>query len=90
MEIDFCSDEMTTSEENRYIFSFKKVINTERERRAKGNRIILQILISSAHSLHQVFPQEKTKAAEKDLVVSAEEQKTLRHSENLASCTNRP
>lgn len=78
---------MTTSEENRYIFSFKKVINTEKRRRqsyATSNSDLF-----GPQSPPGLSSDEKTKTAEKDLIVSAEEQKTLRHSENLASCTNR-
>lgn len=46
------------------------------------------MLIYLVHIPHLVYSKD---TAQKDLIVSAEEQKALRHrtSENLASCTNR-
>lgn len=90
MEIDFCRDEMTTSEENQYIFSFKKVIKeSKREREnCRGNCIILQIQISLAHCVHQVHSEREQRKISLCLQKSRE---ALRHrtGENLASCTNR-
>lgn len=84
---------MKMSEKNQYIFHFKKLFKKKRERKKGRDRqcvIMLRILISLVRSHLQMFP-DKYKPQQKDLFVSAEEQKMLHHRtcKNLVSCTNK-
>lgn len=75
MEIDFCTDEMTKSQRSQYIFRFKKVVKErEVQRQSRYSFHLLRLLC-----VHQVCSEERKDTEQKDLIVSAEVQKTLRH-----------
>lgn len=81
---------MKMSEKNQYIFHFKKLFKKSERERDRQCVIMLRILISLVRSHLQMF-SDKYKLQQKDLFVSAEEQKMLHHRtcKNLVSCTNK-